>query len=226
MSADTTALRADGDPCGVPSTVVHLGVAAVLAAALLADDLTPRRAGVVLAAAAVPDLDTFVGLAVTGAHRALLHTAFLPLLLAALLALDARRTGVVRARYGPAGVRTAWVAVVAVAVAGVAPDLLTNGVNVLYPLHDEFVAVNGRLVLSDQRGVVQTFVDLSPDRTVRNTSNTAYFTGVDPAPQNPGTDTERDVERVFPVVSSGLQLLFVALGFGTLAARLAERRGR
>jgi hypothetical protein len=210
----------------VPSTVVHLGVAAVLAAALLADDLTPRRAGVVLAAAAVPDLDTFVGLAVTGAHRALLHTALFPLLLAALLVVDARRTGVVQARYGRAGVRTAWVAVVAVAVAGVAPDLLTNGVNLLYPLHDEFVAADGRLLLSDQRGVVQTFVDLSPDRQVRNTSNTAYFTGVDPQPRTPGADTDQNVERVFPVVGSGLQLLFVALGFGTLGARLAERRGQ
>jgi hypothetical protein len=206
--------------------VVHLGVAAVLAAALLADDLTPGRAGVVLAAAAVPDLDTFVGLVVTGAHRALLHTALLPLLLALVLVLDTRRTGVVRARYGAAGVRTAWVAVVAVAVAGVAPDLLTNGVNVLYPLHDEFVSVNGRLVLSTQRGVVQTFVDLSPDRVVRNTSNTAYFTGVDPQPRNPGAETRQNVERVFPVVGSGLQLLLVGLGFGTLAARLAEERGQ
>ena len=210
----------------MPSTVVHLGVAAVLAAALLADDLTPRRAGVVLAAAAVPDLDTFAGLAVTGAHRALLHTLLFPLLLAALIAFDTHRTGFVRARYGRAGVRTAWVAVAAVVLAGVAPDLLTNGVNLFYPLHDEFVSVNGRLVLSDQRGVVQTFVDLSSDRTVRNTSNTAYFTGVDPQPRNPGADTERDVERVFPVVGSGLQLLFVALGFGTLGARIVERRGQ
>lgn len=209
----------------MPSTVVHLGVAAVLAAALLADDLTPRRAGVVLAAAAVPDLDTFVGLAVTGAHRALLHTVLFPLLLAVVLVVDARRTGVVRARYGRAGVRTAWVAVVAVALAGIAPDLLTNGVNLFYPLHDEFVSVNGRLVLSNQRGVVQTFVDLSPDRVVRNTSNTAYFTGVDPQPKTPGADAQQNVERVFPVVGSGLQLLLVVLGFGTLAARLVEERG-
>jgi hypothetical protein len=210
----------------VPSTVVHLGVAAVLAAALLADDLTPRRAGVVLAAAAVPDIDTFVGLVVTGAHRALLHTALFPLLLAALLVVDVRRTRVVRSRYGRAGVRTAWVAVATVAVAGVAPDLLTNGVNVLYPIHDEFISVNGRLVLSNQRGVVQTFVDLSPDRVVRNTSNTAYFTGVDPQPRNLGAETQQNVERVFPVVGSGLQLLLIGLGFGTLAARLAEERGQ
>ena len=226
MSEGATDLRAPGVAGSVPSTVVHLGVAAVLAATLLADDLTPRRAGVVLAAAAVPDLDTFVGLAVTGAHRALLHTLLFPLLLAALLAIDARRTGLVRARYGRAGVRTAWVAVAAVALAGVAPDLLTNGVNLFYPLHDEFVSVNGRLVLSNQRGVVQTFVDISPDRSVQNTSNTAYFTGVDPEPRTPGAETRQRVERVFPVVGSGLQLLFVALGAGTLTARLVEVRGQ
>lgn len=210
----------------MPSTVVHLGVAAVLAAALLADDLTPRRAGVVLAAAAVPDLDTFVGLAVTGAHRALLHTALFPLVLAALLVVDTRRTGIVRSRYGAPGLRTAWVAVAAVAFAGIAPDLTTNGVNLLYPVHDEFVSADGRLLLSNQRGVVQTFVDLSPDRVVQNTSNTAYFTGVDPQPRNPGAEVEQSVERIFPVVGSGLQLLLVAVGFGALGARLVEERGQ
>jgi hypothetical protein len=86
------------------------------------------------------------------------------------------------------------------------------------------VTVNGRLALSSERGVVQTFVDLSPDDPVRNTSNTAYFTGVDPEPRSPGADTDQSVERVFPVVGSGLQLLLVGLGFGTLAARLAEGR--
>jgi len=208
----------------VPSTVVHLAVAAVLAAALLGDHLTPRRAGVVLAAAAVPDLDTFVGLAVTGAHRALLHTLLLPVLLAVVLVVDARRSDRLRARYGAAGVRTAWVAVAAVFAGGVAPDLVTNGVNILYPVHDQFVTVDGRLVLSSERGVVQTFVDLSPDRPARTTENTAYFTGVDPEPRNPGAETDQNVERVFPVVGSGLQLLLVALGYGTLAARLVERR--
>ncbi len=208
----------------MPSTVVHLAVAAVLAAALLGDYLTPRRAGAVLAAAALPDLDTFVGLAVTGAHRALFHTALLPLLLAAVLVADARRSGRLRARYGAAGVRVAWVAVVAVVAGGIAPDLVTNGVNALYPVHDQFVSVNGRLVLSSERGVVQTFVDLSPDRPARTTENTAYFTGVDPEPRNPGAETGQSVERLFPVVGSGLQLLLVVLGYGTLAARLVERR--
>ncbi len=208
----------------MPSTLVHLAVAAVLAAALLGDHLTPRRAGAVLAAAAVPDLDTFVGLAVTGAHRALLHTLLLPLSLAALLVVDARRSGRLRARYGAAGVRTAWVAVVAVLVGGIAPDLATNGVNLLYPVHDQFVSANGRLVLSSERGVVQTFVDLSSDQPARTTENTAYFTGVDPEPRTPGAESGQAVERIFPVVGSGLQLLLVALGYGTLAARLAERR--
>lgn len=210
----------------MPSTVVHVGVAAVLAAALLGRHLTPRRAGAVLVAAVIPDLDTFVGLVVTGAHRALLHTLVLPALLGLVLAVDARRAGLVRARFGPGGVRTAWVGVVAVLVAGVAPDLVTNGVNLLYPLYDQFVALDGRLVLSSERGVVQTFVDLSPDGPRRTTENTAYFTGVDPKPRTAGAETDEAIERVFPVVESGLQLLLVGLGFGTLAARLVERRRR
>jgi len=84
-----------------------------------------------------------------------------------------------------------------------------------------------KAVLSNQRGLVQTFVELDPPEPQggggeqpSTTENTHYSTGVDPA----SGDEPEDVERIFPVVRSGWQLLVVVAGYGTLAARLWEDR--
>jgi hypothetical protein len=205
----------------MPSTVVHLAIGGLIAAALLGDEFDRRAVAVVLAATAVPDLDTFAGLVVQGGHRALLHTLVLPAVGGAALAYDTRlrSRSRLRDRSGSRGIRIAWVALAALLCGGILPDLMTNGVNAFYPLYDRFVTVDGELLLSNQRGVVQTFVDLStePERT---TENTHYWTGVDPSP---GAEPE-NVERIFPVVRSGLQLLVVLLGTFTLGARFAEGR--
>lgn len=207
----------------MPSTVVHLAIGGVVAAALLRDDFDRRSVAVVLAATAVPDLDTFAGLALQGAHRALLHTLLLPALAGAGLAYDTRvrETSWLRDRWGGRGVRVSWIAVAALLFGGILPDLMTNGVNVFYPLYDRFLTVDGELLLSNQRGIVQTFVDLSPDPEPRTTGNTHYWTGVDPSPG----DEPENIERIFPVVRSGFQTLVILLGSFTLGARFwTERR--
>jgi hypothetical protein len=205
----------------MPSTVVHLAVGAVVAAALLGDEFDRRSVAIVLAATAVPDIDTFVGLYMQGAHRALLHTLVLPAAAGAVLTYDTRLRPVshLHGRWGPRGVRVAWVALAALLVGGIFPDLMTNGVNAFYPFYDRFLTVDGELLLSNQRGVVQTFVDLSADPK-RTTENTHYWTGVDPTP---GKDP-KNVERIFPVVRSGFQLLVIVLGAFTLGARFWEER--
>ncbi|MFB6173964.1 MAG: metal-dependent hydrolase [Halobacteriales archaeon] len=205
----------------MPSTVVHLAVAALIAAALLEDAFGPRALAVVLAAAAIPDLDTFLGLAIPGAHRAALHTALVPLALALLVAYDTRRRGTSWLRSRGA-VALAWVAVTAYALAGIGPDLFTNGANLLYPLQDRFYALSGNVLLSDQRGLVQTIWQPRPDpkggtsSVVGTTETVHYSTGVDPtrgkAPEN--------VERVFPVARGGLQVLLILLALVVTTARL------
>jgi hypothetical protein len=203
----------------MPSTVVHLAVGAVVAAALLGNEFDRRSVAVVLAATALPDVDTFAGLYLQGTHRALLHTLVLPGLAGAVLAYDTRIRPVSRlhGRWGSRGVRVAWVALAALLLGGILPDLMTNGVNAFYPLYDRFLTFDGEFLLSNQRGVVQTFVDLSADPE-RTTQNTHYWTGVDPTR---GKEPE-NVERIFPVVRSGFQLLVVLLGAFTLGARFWE----
>jgi hypothetical protein len=199
----------------MPSTLVHLALGALIAAALLEDAFGPRTLGVVLAATAVPDLDTFVGIALPGTHRAALHTVLIPVLAAGAIAYDCRREeSWLRAR-GPAAVRVAWVAVLAYAVAGIGPDLFFNGVNVFYPLHDQFYALDGEVLYSDQRGFVQTLWE-SQESTGGTTTDTHYATGVDPVRgEDPG-----DAERVFPVARGGLQVLLVCAGTAVTGARL------
>ena len=203
----------------MPSTVVHVAFGALVATALLRV-FDARSLAAVCAFAALPDADTVLGLWVPGGHRALLHTALLPLLLGAAVAWDARRAGDswLRSRFGERGPHVAGVGVVALAVGGIAPDLATNGVNLLYPVHDTFYAFDGELQLSNQRGVVQTFVELGGERAdsvVGTTEDVHYRTGVD---AERGSDPE-NVERLFPVVSSGMQLVVVAAAAVAVAGR-------
>lgn len=236
----------------MPSTLVHLALAGLFAAALLGRAFRPRTLAVVLGAVVVVDLDVFLGLRalgplqVVGAHRAAFHTLLLPVALVAALLYDTRyrERSWLGERFGGDGPHVAWVTVGAVAFAAIGPDLVTNGVNVLYPVHDQFYAFDGRMRLSDQRGVVQTFVNLSTesggsgggggggpnldidlDRNARGSSQeTQYRTGVNPDPG--GEASEPDPERVFLIVNSGLELLLLATGTVVTAAKLRLTRER
>jgi hypothetical protein len=205
----------------MPSTVVHLALAGVVGVALLGEEFTPRALAVVLAAAALIDSDAFVGLVLPGAHRSLFHTLLLPVVLGGLVAYDSRIRGgasFLRRRWGDHGVRVAWVAVAGLTFGGIFPDLFTNGVNAFYPLHDTFYRVNGRLLVSSQRGLVQTFVELAPETPRPTTETLHYSTAVDPTPGR----EPKNVERVFPVVMSGWQLMLVVVGGFVMGTRLWE----
>lgn len=224
----------------MPSTVVHVALAALVAAALLRDEFDARALAVVVAAVVFIDLDVFVGWFAVGTHRAAFHTLLFPGLLAGLLLWDTRfrERSAVREHFADRGVRIGWVAVAAVVFGGIGPDLFFNGVNVLYPVHDQFYKLNGEVLLSNQRGFVQTFVDLSPPETgggggggsevavgSTETINDTYQTGVDPEPSEAGGETgEQDVERVFPVVQSGQQALLVVTSAFVVGTRLLENR--
>jgi len=209
----------------MPSTVVHVAFGALVATALLRV-FDARTLAVVCAFAALPDVDTFLGVWIPGGHRAILHTAVLPAVLGALVYWDARRSDSwLRARFGPNGPHVAAVGVLALLFGGILPDLMTNGVNLLYPVHDRFYTFSGTIELSSTRGFVQTFVDLgdapSGGGTVGGTTeNTHYYTGVD---LERGADPA-NAERVFPVVSSGLQLVVVLTAAAGVAGRFREAK--
>jgi hypothetical protein len=211
----------------MPSTLVHVALGGLVGCALLGAAFSPRAILVVLAAVAAVDLDTFLGWVVLGAHRSALHNVLLPLALGALVLYDVRlrERSWLRERFGPTAGRVAGVAVIAVAFAGIGPDLVTNGVNVFWPVHDQFYELTGRTYLSDQKGFVQTFVEFQTEDPEKqaglgSSEERQYTTGADTDPDQDGKDEIQ--ERIFPLAWSGTQLLLVATGALVVAQRVYE----
>ena len=196
---------------------MHAALGVVLAAAVLGPAFD-RRAGVVAAlAGAAPDLDAVFGLlAVPGGlpvpestHGAVLHSVFIPGLAALAIYADARRGRRLRARYGAAGVRLAWVAVLVYAVAGIGLDLFNvAAANPLWPLHDMFYGIIGQIQFTNQELFVQTYVRF-------DANGHAVYVGQQGdtgsrflrSPFNPARGPNDSAERTFAVVDSGWQLL-------------------
>ncbi|WP_435346318.1 metal-dependent hydrolase [Haloarchaeobius sp. HRN-SO-5] len=213
----------------MPSTVVHVALAGIVACALLGPAFSGRALLVVLAFTVLVDLDVFLGFVWLGAHRAAFHSLLFPALLGAVVYYDRAGSGPsrLRERFGGHAHRVGYVVVAALVFGAIGPDLTTNGVNVFWPLHDQFYAFSGEIHISDQQGLVQTFVDFSngePAESVSrgSTQETQYRTGVD---TNPDRSGEPEVqERVFPVVDTGVQLLLVVTSVFLMASRLWEER--
>jgi membrane-bound metal-dependent hydrolase YbcI (DUF457 family) len=204
-------------------TVVHLAFSGLIAAAFLGSAYDRRAVLVVLAVTTVPDLDSFVALVSVAGHRTVLHTFVVPLSAGVLLWVDTtlRDRSLVRSRWGAWGVRVAWVSVVAYAVSAIGLDIVRAGVNALWPIHDQFYVLDGKIELSDQRGVIQTFFEWGGDRSVPapdglgSSQEINYSTGVDPDPSG----EETDPERIFPVVRAGWELVVLLVGTTVTLAR-------
>ena len=212
-------------------TLVNAAVGALLAAALLGAAFDRRSVVIVVGAAMVPDLDAVASLVVAGATNALFHNVWIPLAFGAVLYWDtALRDGSwLRDRVGWYGVRVAWVALAAFVVAGVGPELFgREGVNLLYPIHDAYYHVRGRLVFSTQDGIVQTFVALNaegagilPLQSPGTTASYAIPTWVNPDGR-PGLSLGTD--RELYLVRSGWQAVVVASAVAMLAVRFGWSR--
>jgi hypothetical protein len=245
----------------MPSTVVHVALAGLVGTALLAEYFDGKAILVVMAAVAFIDLDVFVGLVLPGTHRAAFHTLLLPGFAGLVLLYDLRArkwSGVrerswvapqsrIRSRWGARGARISWVSVVAVTLAGIGLDLFFNGVNLFYPIHDQFYTFSGEVLYSNQRGFVQTLIEVNlgdllervteagsqpgaesgggaaegGGKSAQTTENTHYRTGVDPAR---GEEPE-NVERIFPVAMTGERALLALTGYCVVGLRLWMERG-
>jgi hypothetical protein len=106
-------------------------------------------------------------------------------------------------------------------------------VNALYPVHDAFYTIDGRLFYSTDRGWVQTFVDLSPEEPTerRTTGNFDFRTVLDAEPtlgvEQPdtsgsggGESQPQRVERLFPVAMTGFRAWLLPLSAFVTATRL------
>jgi hypothetical protein len=210
----------------MPSLVVHLALAGLLAAGLLGSAFDRRSLLVVLAGVVFADTDVFLGYVFHGAHRSAFHNLVLPLAVAGIAYYDVRvrDESWLRTQFGRTAPKVLGVAVVVFVFAGIGLDFVTGGANIFYPLHDQFYYLNGRFILSNQRGIVQTFLTLDQGgisaHTVGSTENVHMGSGFDPTA---GRDPRR-VERIFPVVGSGWQLLLLVTSTVVVGSRLWDER--
>jgi hypothetical protein len=200
----------------MPPTLVHVALGALLAVALLEGAYSRRATLLVAAAAALPDLDAPLSLLVPGAHGAVLHTLLVPLGLALALRVDERRERPwLRGRFGPAGVRVAWVALLSYAVAGTGLDLFNvAAANPVWPFATMFYSLVGTVEYTTTEGFVQTFYHYRPSG--RFTHHLGQR-GRPPGFCNPSLWTPCSAERPLPLVQSGWQTL-LALSAAVLVA--------
>ena len=207
-------------------TLVNVAFGALIAAALLGAAFDRRAVAVVVFAAALPSADAAASLVVEGATNGLLHNVFVPLLLAVAIYWDTahREESWVRSRYGWRGVRVAWVALASFVVAGIGADLFgEHGAALFFPVYDEFYRVSGRLVLSTQEGVVQTYVEfgngLLAIESLGGPDEHHVASWINPTP---GTEVPADAERTFRIVDEGWQAVVVVAAAATLTVRFWE----
>lgn len=212
----------------MPSTIVQLGLAAVLAAGLLTWAYDRRALAVVLVVGVVPEVDALAGSWLPGAHRALLHTLLVPLGVGAWLWWDTRFRERSRLgdRWGSRGVRIAWVALFTHLFAHVLLDYAhLEGINLFYPVYDRFFRLEGELFLSTTDGLVQTFVDIGTETDVGAGGTTADTHVANPVEPTADPTPDEPVDRRFPIAEQGWELFFVVTGlFVLLARRFQDRR--
>lgn len=200
-----------------------MALAGMVAAALLGSAFNRKSVLLIMGIIIAIDLDSFIDLVAPYGHRAGFHNLVLPFVAGIVVFADVyvREDSYILGRWGMRGFRIAWVTILCYAVAGVLLDLTDGVVNLLWPIHDQFYTLDGQIELSDQRGIVQTFIDFSSGEatpeSVRTTQDTQVTTGV--APGEPDAPDENP-ERVFPVIGATWELVVFLTGTFVTGARL------
>ncbi|MFQ3319456.1 MAG: inner membrane protein [Natronomonas sp.] len=218
----------------MPSTVVHVSVAFLIAVGLLGKYYDRRALGLILLILLFPETDTLAGWVLDGAHRALFHSLVLAAAVGVVLYWDTTgEESWLRERIGPDGVRVLWVGLFVHVFAHLALDWAhLDGINVFYPLSDRFFRIEGEMYLSTADGFVQTFIEVAtnPETGQQSidagqggtTKNTHVSSPVDPS----SAPEPQQVDRRAPIAVQGWQLYLIVAGAFTLVAKQLQSSPR
>lgn len=211
----------------MPSTVVHAGFALLLIVGLLGRYYSPRAIVLLLGVLILPEIDTVIGYAMAGAHRTLLHNFVVPSIICLGLVWDFHGDDSwLSKRFGTVGVRLVWVGLFIHIIAHLFLDWAhLDGINLFWPIRDQFFTLSGEMYLSTTEGFVQTFVDIHVDPGTGDTvvdpggGGTRIETHV-PNPVQPRAEpAPGPVDRRFPIAVQGWQLFLVVTGLFTVVAK-------
>lgn len=209
----------------MPSLTVHWAFAGMIAAALLGRYFGWKSVLVVMVVVTIPDLDMLLDPFAPYGHRVVLHNVWVPLLAALVVFVDThvREESYLLDRWGEWGYRVAWVSIFCYLVAHVFLDLADGPVNLFWPVHDQFYSFSGEIELSNQQGLVQTFIEWgngngngSPSPARGGTDEVEITTGLDPGES---TDPDEAPERTFPVIGATWELVLFLTGTFVTVAR-------
>lgn len=198
------------------STVVHVSVAVLICCALLPDDVFSLKSLMIaVTPVALLDVDAFFFIISEGLHRALFHNILIPTIVIALIIYDTvvRESSYISRFVDPRYASSIAIAsYVSIIFAGIGLDFSDTGVNIFWPLYDQFYTLEGKLIISSDDGLVQTFIE-EPFKDVfektNNTKTTDNFVYRTPANPNPGSS--EPAERIFPIAYKGWRLVLIGL---------------
>lgn len=205
----------------MPTSLFHVAIGLLIGIAILGDEWDKRALSAITVVVLLPDLDSVLSLWFPGAHRSYLHNVFVFLVPAAAL-LTLQGFGRLKRFQGrwPNAIKVCWVALLTLAVAGIGLDAVASGVNLFFPVHDQYYQLQGNVMYSSQHGLKQTLTDV--ERTKLGSTQTVYYaSGIDPVP---GPEPQR-VERTFPIFENTLQLMLSLTVFGIVGYRMQRRKG-
>lgn len=211
------------------STVVHVSVAILICCALLPDDVFSLKSLLIaVTPVALLDVDAFFFVVSEGLHRSLFHNILLPTVVIIIILYDSllREDSYISKFLNPSHVATvAAVSYISVMFAGIGLDFSDTGVNIFWPLHDQFYTLEGKLVISSSDGLVQTFVE-EPVKNVfertNDTRTTESFVYRTPANPNPGSPDP--AERIFPIARDGWRIVLIGISIVVVPVKLLIRR--
>ncbi|WP_336133380.1 metal-dependent hydrolase [Natronomonas amylolytica] len=219
----------------MPSTIVQVGLAFLVGVGLLGSYYDRRAAVFLLVAVLLPDADTLVGFVMNGAHRTLLHNVLVPVGGMGLLYWEthAREASWIRHRVGDYGTRLLWVGAFVHVFAHISLDWThLEGVNMLWPLRDQFFKLDGEAYYSTAEGFVQTFVEVFEDPDTGQQSVDVGGGGgrqethvSNPAQPSANPSSDGPVDRRVPIAVQGWQLYLIVAGLFVAVAKRFQSPG-
>lgn len=205
------------------ATLVNVAFGVLIGAALLGAAFDRRSLAIVAVAAAASDLDAVAGLVHEGATNTLFHTIWMPAVIGGVLYYDTtiRERSWLQERWGWWGVRVSWVALTVYVAAGIGADLFAgSGVNLLFPVYDQFLTVDGRFALTveHERGARHAIVDLHRSLPGIETHGSTRTVAVD------SWIAPTDGDRRLRIVEAGWQVVVVGAATAVATIRLRGER--